>query len=450
MRRFLLTCSFALASGLATAAIAQDSTQLQPPAQQVLGGHEMTLQEAISRAMERSLSVAQATSARDAQKENRRGTIAQIGPRGDVAYTEARYTKEVVGDFGGATFPIRGKESKSGSLIITQPITGLYGYIENARASDVQYEATEEGLRLARSDAGFAGAQAFLNAYATEQQVAIAEASVAANQSSFNDAAVMNKVGRINQADYLKFQLALTQSQARLAQAKANRVVALANLRQILQIGVDETFYLKKDLPEPNVIDRDVKEAIDLALKNRSDLKQAQLNAEYVSFTKKLAATEFIPKVDLYAEIDHNFGEITPLTGNDRDTKYYGIKASWTFWNNGSSVFKIREAIDNTRRAESAYAAAKDGVRVDVITAVENLKAARESLKQAEAGIKQAEEAYRIDQLRFKSGSLSTSDRILSEFTKADTQGQFVTARTQLLSWYFQLQKALGQDAPTL
>ena len=109
----------------------------------------------------------------------------------------------------------------------------------------------------------------------------------------------------------------------------------------------------------------------------------------------------------------------------------------------------MREAFANTRRAEAAYASAKDGVRVEVIQAIENLQAARETLKQAEAGVKQASEAYRIDQIRYKNGGITASDRILSESTQSSVQGQYVSAKTNLLSWYFQLQKALGQEKPT-
>lgn len=436
----------------AVAPAAADGTKLTPPAQVVGGaqGHELSLNEAIQRAMSRSFSVAQAEAARDAQREARRGALARLGPSGTVSYNEQHFDKAQVATFNGNPLVIRDDVTKNGSLIVTQPITGLYGYIENARLNDLQEDVTEEGLRKARADAGFAGAQAFLNAYAAQEQVAIAEASVNAAQSAFNDANVMNRVGRINQADYLKFQLALTQAQSRSSQARANNVIANSVLRQTLQMPEQETFFLSKELPEPKANALALEEAIQTALKNRPDLKQAEMGAEIAGFGKKLAYTEFIPSVDIFGQIDRNFGEITALGSQERDVKYYGIKVQWNFWNNGASVFKIREAIDSTHKAESAYAAAKDGVRLEVIQAVQNLQAARESLKQAEAGIKQAEEAYRIDQVRYKSGGITASDRILSESTKSDVQGQYVSARTQLLGWYFQLQRALGQEQPTL
>ena len=430
----------------------QDSTKISLATQAVEGSqaHELTLADAIQRATIRSFSVAQAEAARDAQKEARRGSFARIGPSGTLSYNEIHFEKAQVANFNGNNITIRDDKTKTGSLIVTQPITGLYGYIENARLNDLQADVSEEELKKARADAGFSGAQAFLNAYAAQEQVVISDASLAAAQSAFGDASVMNRVGRINQADFLKFQLALTQAQTRGSQARANHVIALAVLRQTLQMPDQEVFFLTKELPEPKANTVAIDEAIQSALKNRPDLKRAEMGAEIAGFSKKLAYTEFIPSVDIFGQVDRNFGKITALGNPEKDTKYYGVKMQWNFWNNGASVFKVREAMATTRKAEFAYAAAKDGVRLEVIQAVQNLQAARESLKQAEAGIKQADEAYRIDQVRYKSGGITASDRILSESTKSDVQGQFVTARTQVLSWYFQLQRALGQEQPTL
>ncbi|MBC7660064.1 MAG: TolC family protein [Chitinophagaceae bacterium] len=435
----------------AHSAEAIDSTKLSPPPQSVVAGaHELTLNEAIERAMARSYSVAQAEATRDAQKEASRGAISRLGPSATVSYNELRFGKQQVANFGGQNLILRGDATKNGSLIVTQPITGLYGYIENARLNTLQENITEEQLRQAKADAGFAGAQAFLNAYATEEQVSIEEASVAAAKSAFNDANVMNRVGRINQADFLKFQLSLTQAETRLSQARATRTVAIVNLRRVTQMPDQETFYLKKELPEPKNTEVATEQSIAAAMKDRPDIKTAEMNAEAVGFSKKLAYTEFIPSVDVFGQLDRNFGEITALGNQERNVQYWGVRAQWTFWNNGSSIFKVREAFAKTRGAEAAYASAKDGVRVEVIQAVENLKAARETLHQAEAGIKQAAEAYRIDQIRYKNGGITASDRILSESTQSSVQGQWVAARTNLLGWYFQLQKAMGQEKPTL
>ncbi|MES2746516.1 MAG: TolC family protein [Bdellovibrionota bacterium] len=432
-----------------------DSTQLSPPAQPVLGaqGRELTIDEAIARAMGRSYNVVRAENERDAARELARSNLALVGPRGTITYNEFHYDDTQVipaGAFGPNPVLLRDDTTKTGSLIVTQPITGLYGYIENARRSGVQEDLSEETLRKERSNAGFAGAEAFLRAYNAQEQVIISESAVAAAQSSANDATVSNRVGRMNKADYLRLQVNLSQAQSRLAQMRAERVAAIAALRQTLRLPPEDVFYLKQDLPEPQISSPAIEAAINEALGRRPDVKEAALRAEVVSFQKQAAYAEFIPSVEVFGQLDRNFGEVTGLGNPERDVQYWGVKASWTFWNNGASVFKTREAFASTRAAEAVAEQTKDLARVDVIAAVENLQAAREALKFAEAGVAQAEEAYRIDNIRFKSGSITATDQILSESTKSNVQGQFVNSRTQLLASFFRLQKALGQDQPKL
>lgn len=429
----------------------QDRTQLSPPAQTVQAGRELTLQDAISRATGQSYNVVRAENTRDAAREAKRSTFANLGPKATLSYSQIHYDeKQEVTAFGPTPILIRDDVLKNGSLVVKQPITGLYGYIENARRTNLEEDLAEEALRRERAQAGFAGAEAFLKAYNAQEQVIIAEAAVAAAQSSANDAAVSHRVGRTNQADYLKLQVNLSQKQSRLAQARAERVAAIATLRQVLRMPHDEIFYLKQDLPELAIPVAAIDAALTEALAKRPDVKEAKMSAELVSYQKKLAYTEFIPSVELFGQIDRNFGEITALGNPERDVKYYGITAQWTFWNNGASVFKTREAFARTRAAEANASLAEDLARVEVIAAVETLQAAKEAIKFAETGVKQAEEAFRIDQIRFKSGSISATDQILSESTKSESQGQFVNSRTQLLSAYFRLQKALGYDQPSL
>lgn len=444
--------SLSLLSFLLSGAEASAQTETNPPASHTpaQAGSELTFESAVARAMGKSYNVVRAENTRDATREAKRSGYANLGPSATVTYNQFHYDDTQTANFNGQTRILRDDVVKTGSLIVTQPITGLYGYIENARRYSLTEDIAEEDLRRERANAGFSGAEAFLRAYNAEEQVRIAEQRVAAAQSSAKDAEVSNRVGRLNKADYLKLQVNFSQAQTGLAQAKAARVAAIAALRQALRMDPSEVFSLNQTLPEPNITEVAVETAIQDALNKRPDIKQAEMQAELVGFEKKAAYTEFIPKVDLFGQIDRNFGELTGLGNPERDVKYYGIKASWTFWNNGASVFHTREAFAKTRAQQAMADLSKDAARVEVIAAVESLKASREALKLAEVSVSQAEEAYRIDDVRFKNGSITATEQILSESTKSTVQGQFVNARTQLLNDYFRLQKAMGYDQPTL
>lgn len=441
--------SLSLYSLLLGAEVHAQTAESNPPSL-VNQGTELTLNEAISRAMGKSYGVVTAENARDAAREAKRATFSGLGPSATVSYNELHYDEVQSTNFGGSEIILRDDVVKTGSLKVTQPITGLYGYIEGARSYSLSEDIAEEDLRTARVQAGFNGALAFLEAFRTEEQVRINEQKFVAAESAARDAEVVNRVGRMNRADYLKLQVNLSKAQSDLATAKAQRVKAIASLRQQLRMDPSEVFYLNQELPEPKITEVAVDQAIKEALDKNPVVKAAQMRAELVSFQKKAAYTEFIPRVDIFGQLDRNFGQLSGFGSPERDVQYYGIQASWTFWNNGASIFRTREAFAKTRAAEATAELAKDTARVGVISAIETLKASQQSLKLAELGKSQAEEAYRIDEIRFKNGSISATDQIYTLSIKSQAQGDFVSARTKLLSDYFNLQKEMGYDQPTL
>ncbi|MBF0443182.1 MAG: TolC family protein, partial [Oligoflexales bacterium] len=117
-------------------------------------------------------------------------------------------------------------------------------------------------------------------------------------------------------------------------------------------------------------------------------------------------------------------------------------------WTGGSSIFAVREAINQKAKAESAFISATDGLQIDLSQARETTIAAVESLNLAEDALKQSEEAYRIDKIRFKEGQISANDLIQSEAARSNAQGQLIAAKTQAILWNLKLQKAIGYTEP--
>jgi len=252
-------------------------------ASQAFGQTELSLEETVQRALNRSTQVGSAEADLQAQTERKRQAWTNVGPRVSADYTEARYEEALVNKADGSV--MRPDVIKTGSLTLAQPVTGLYAAVEYGRLVGLQQDLSAESLRKAKRDAGFGAAENFLQAYQAQEQVVIAEASVAAAKSAFQDAQALFRVGRLSQADQLKFQLALSQAESRLAQAKAARQVTQLVLKQSIQMGPEESLVLKKDLPRIQELGPETpKPELN---KNRAELRQAELGSEIARFNKK-------------------------------------------------------------------------------------------------------------------------------------------------------------------
>jgi len=126
------------------------------------------------------------------------------------------------------------------------------------------------------------------------------------------------------------------------------------------------------------------------------------------------------------------------------------VQATWDIWTNGASFFQVRQASQGVIAAEEGVRGADQQVRLDILQALANYKAAQESLAVAKLGVDQADESYRIEQVRFRTGSRSATDLVLAETSRTAAKGRLVTTQTDLVRWNLKTQRALGAEQPKL
>jgi outer membrane protein len=420
----------------------------------------LTFDQAVAATLASSSRIKAAEHALQAQVEKRRGSWSNVGPKVNVGYNDVYFEDAqtarmlVAVEDGNGVYRdvvLRGDRSQVGNVTVTQPLTGAATLVEVARNEGTIEDVKALDLERAKQDATFQTGEAFLRAKAAMRLLAIAETSVNAAASSLKDATALERAGRMNRGDVLKLELAVSEARARVAQARAGADIALASLRESMGLTPSAPLTLDDQLPAAKIPPiPPVEDAQRRALEARPDVKQARLGKDLAGFGSKVAYSQFSPSINAFVKFERNFGEVSGFGGGEKDTRTYGIMASWEIWNNGASVFAVRQAAEESQRAEAASQLAEQGVRLDVFQTVANLRAAQESLTLAETAVKQAEEAYRIEQVRFRSGARSATDVILAESSQAGARGRLVTAVTDLIVWNLRLQKALGASRPTL
>jgi len=408
--------------------------------------NSLTIDEAVARAVTTSPRIRGAQADRDAAKEKRRGAWADLGPRLKAEYSQVRFEDAQKFQMGPTEITLRPEEVKSGSLTLAQPITGLYALAERARMEGSQEDQKDLMLQAARTEVALQTADSWLKAYGAQRQLQIAQASVEAALSQQKDAAALERVGRLNRGDVLRLELAVSEAKARVATTRAGRDIVIAALREAIDVEPGTPVDLAETLPLVPADDPELAEALKVSRETRIERRMAENGVTLAGFGRSLALSQFSPNINLFAKLDHNFGEPAGLGASGRDTRSVGVMLSWDLWNNGSSTFAVREAAQQVIRAGENVAGIDEQIRLDVQAAIYNLKAARESLSLATVAVNQAEEAYRIEQARFKTGARSSTDLILAEAARANAQGRRVAAETDIISWYMKLQKAQGLE----
>jgi outer membrane protein len=407
----------------------------------------VSLQDATQLAVGRSFRIRQSEAERNAQVEKRRGSWAEVGPRVKGEYNEVHLREPVKASFGPQSITIRPELTRSASLTVAQPITGALALVTKARFEGKQEDFKDLKLRQTRSDVAFQASELWLKAFEMKRQLEIAEFAVRVASSQASDAQALERAGRLNHADSLRLQLAVSEARSGLARAKAGSDISFAALREVLGLRPEVKIELKGGLPKlpnPPALDK----ALSTALENRLERKQAALGVVLAEYGKKFAYTQFVPSVNAFAKSERTIGQL-PL-GAQAFQHTYGITASWDLWSNGSSTFAVREAVQNAAAAEEGRRSVDNMIRLDVQQAVASLSAAGESLAAASQAVTQAEEVYRIQAVRFKTGAILSSDLLLAQNARDAAQVRLANAETDLVLSNLKTQKALGFELPQI
>ncbi len=407
-----------------------------------------TVEDAITKALITSPRLKQAQAEQNAQREKKRGAWADVGPRVKGMYNEVHYQDQLTVPFGSQSFIIRDDYTKLLDLQVLQPITGAFALMENARLQGLQEDMSKAGTQITEAELAFQAADSWLRAYQADRQVLISEASIAASESQLKDASALERAGRMNRGDVLKLELLVSESRAQAAQIRAFREIAFASLRETIGVPPGSVINLSESLPTASFVNIKAEQALSTALERRLEMVQAHGGVDAAQFGKKLAYAEFLPSVNIFLQFERNLGNLNVFGMTEKTVRTYGIQLNWDLWNNGSTVFAVREAAQRKVSAQEGVRATETTIRLEVLSALANLKSAQEFLDLAKVAVEQASEAYRIEKARFMTGTRSATDLVLAQTSATGAKVRHVTAQTDLISSELKYQKALGEGRP--
>jgi outer membrane protein TolC len=227
--------------------------------------------------------------------------------------------------------------------------------------------------------------------------------------------------------------------QALLTQQVAVRQAAMAlafdlNFPMAVNIVPRDDLIAEKSIIDQNI---SIEDLLDLALKNRPDLRQYELFRVAAQRNVQVAASPLYPQSSLFTSYTHSTTNIFPgkVTTNDNvagagvfgglfNTFQSGFSVSWSLPNLGSTyIFNVVSARALSRQAQlqanQELLLVTEQVRAAYLTAI----TAREQIDTAAYGVASAAEALRLANLRLQTGLGSNLELI-------QAQRDYVTALT--------------------
>lgn len=259
---------------------------------------------------------------------------------------------------------------------------------------------------------------------------------------------------RVNEGESAPIDLSLLRVEvdrlrSRRALVEGRLRASLVRLKGLVGIPTEETLRLGEDLAAP-VLPRppaSLEAAVEVALRNRPDLRLARLNEEVAQAGLRLARAQSAPEVTAFTRYTVSRGvfDDTPvgvLTDKDR-LLTFGVSVGIPIFNKNQGA--KAEAAAAISQATARREFLETVVRSEVQSAYARYEAARAALTTYEQGvIQRSQENVRLIRAAYELGHFSINDLLNEQRRLIDSQRDFTEALSEQYRALADLQAAVG------
>jgi len=294
-------------------------------------------------------------------------------------------------------------DSYISKLSFDQPLytSGRLSYAN--KGASLYYQKPQADLENAQNKITFQVKKAFYAVLLAQENVKVTEKAL--DQAKKHLAVVEDffKVGVVSKFDLLRTRVEVANLKPNLIQARNNLRLSRESLANLLSLS-STSLKLEGELSfEPLKIS--LEEAIDRALKERSNLKSLKLQKEMSEVALKLAEVQNKPTLALVG----NYQYQNPSHGKDEWGEEWNLNLVLSIplfdgWANRARVAQRRSQI---KQIDLSLRGLEAGIDLEVKKAFWDLEASEERIYAQEKNIEQAEEVLSIAEVRYKSGAIT-------------------------------------------
>jgi outer membrane protein len=336
------------------------------------------------------------------------------------------------------------------SLSLTQPIYAG-GKVSTALSIAKIYESySKEKVKEAEAEIIFGAESAFYDAVLAETNVDVLRK--AHEQLTYNLEVVEKyfNQGMISEYELLRARVEKLNIEPQLIAAESQLNLSRKQLKSFLGLPLDEDVVLASDLSDTSIaVLPSLDSLVAFALKNRSEIKQAELQKRGYDKAVRIARGDW-----LYPYLNFNTTYDVSASSDDLKLNNKEVAQSWTaslllnipLFDGGRTIGEIRKAKVDYYQALLEEEQTRDNVRLEVERAYDALFQAKKALEVQKETINQAEEGMRIANLRYQSGVGTQLEVLSAQTALTDARSNFAKAVYLLRLAKASLKKATGHD----
>ena len=312
--------------------------------------------------------------------------------------------------------------------------------VANLRSAQSDEQASEQDLTRAKQTAIFTVASNFLSLVTQQQQLAVQQQNLGAEEALENQISQFVKAGSRPVSDLYQQQASAASARAAVVTAQNNVELAKVDLIQTLQLDPRGTY----DFQAPTIPDTgatsahfDLDSLLDRAFAQRPDLGANASRVEAAQQDVKAASASRWPTISLTGGYNSGVSSAADASFldqlNQRRGGSIGVGISIPIFDRGATQAATERAQIQADNAKLALATQRQQVALEVRRAYLDYEAAKQQLAAADAQQKAATLAVATTQQRYQVGAATLVELTQARATQVQAQSAFINARNNLV-----------------
>lgn len=312
----------------------------------------------------------------------------------------------------------------STSIGFRQPIEAFYGHnnIKLAyKQAELNYESTLKRLKRAELDLVYEISSLYYNLLSYEERLEIARMSYERQLEAYNIASNKYKAGLIREVEALQMEVDLSEAANKLDIARVNYSSQMRLFKEVMGLNLADSIIVESNLDYTSVF-IDVEKAVQLALKNRNELKEHEIQIELSEMEIKRRKAAGRIQGDIIVNYDligtNKNALLIPLETSFQNSWYNmqdrpgnfsaGLTIHIPLIDWGENKARVNAAEANLKQNMLQLESERISIERDIRTLAERLQSSLRRLELLEKNVLVAEKSFEISRQRYSNGEIDS------------------------------------------
>ncbi len=328
---------------------------------------------------------------------------------------------------------------------LTQTVADLTT-LRNYRAANESLRATQLSAQDARDLVVLAVAGSYLQVITAAARLDSARAQVATAQASFDQAADRHRAGLAPRIEETRSKVELQTQQQRLSSQQVDVAKQKISFARLIGLPPGQELNLTDALPFAPLTAVTLDQAIERSLRDRLDLKAAEVQVHAAELIRKAASAERYPT----ASVNGDYGAIGPNPNNSHGTFTVTGSVHIPIFTGGRIRGDIQQADAALQARKAEYQDLRGRVEADVRNAFLDLNAAADQVALSRSNQELAQETLVQARDRFAAGVATTVEVVQAQESVASAEQDFISSLYAHNLGKASLARAMGQADQTI